>query len=101
MVQQIDMPKKERNWGHNVKSEMVLWHLESRPQVKLTISKGQFVAIEMILWHPNAISAAADLPLELVQLHKLKMLYILVFYAFFVDWWQMGNLGAFIRPDSL
>ena len=24
MVQQIDMPKKERNWGHNVKSEMVL-----------------------------------------------------------------------------
>ena len=45
MVQQIDMPKKERNWGHNVKSEMVLWYVESRPQVKLTISWGQFVAI--------------------------------------------------------
>ena len=80
---------------------MVLWHLESRPQVRLTINWGQFVAIEMILWHPNAISAAVDLPLELVQLHKLKMLYILAFYAFFDDWWQMGNLRAFIRPGLL
>ena len=33
---------------------MILWHLESRSQVKLTINGGQFVALEMILWHPKA-----------------------------------------------
>ena len=49
MVQQIHMPKKERIWGPNVKSEMVLSHLEFNPQVKLTINWGQFVALEMIL----------------------------------------------------
>ena len=80
---------------------MVLWHLESRPQVRLTINGGQFVPFEMILWHPKAVSAAVDQALKPVLLDKMKMLNILVFCAFFDDWWQMGNLGAFIRPDLL
>ena len=101
MVQKIWMPKKEIIGGQYVRSEMVLWHLESRPQVKSTINGGQCVPFAMILWHSNTISAPADQPLEPVQLHKLKMLYILVFCTFFYDWRQMGNLRAFIRPGTL
>ena len=64
MVQKIYMPKKERIWGHFVRFGMVLWHLESRPQVRLTINGGQFVPLEMILWHSKAISAAVDQALK-------------------------------------
>ena len=80
---------------------MVLWHLKSRPQVKLTINRGQFVTSEMILWHSKVISASVDPVMKLVQLDKFKKLYILVFCAFFEDWCQMGYPSAFIRPGSL
>ena len=93
--------KERKIWGYYVRSEMVLWHLEFRPQVRLTIYGGQFVPLEMVLWHSKDISAAVELALKPVLLDKLKVLYILVFNTFFDDWWQMGNLRAFIRPGSL
>ena len=65
-------------WGHCVRSEMVPWHLKSRPQVKLTINRGQFVASEMTLWHSKVISASVNLVLKIGQLDKFKRLYILV-----------------------
>ena len=43
---------------------MVLWHLEFRPHVRLIISGGQFVQLEMILWHSKAISAAVNQALK-------------------------------------
>ena len=47
------------------------------------------------------VSAAVDQALKLELLDKLKRLYMLLFFAFFDDWCQMGNLRAFIRPGSL
>ena len=69
---------------------MVLWHLESRPQVRLIISGGQFVPLEMILWHSKAISEAVDQALKPVMLDKLKMLYILVLFKH-VFWLLIAN----------
>ena len=63
---------------------MVLWHLESRPQVRLTINGGQFVPFEMILWHSKVNSAAVDQALKPVLVDKKKMLYILVFTRFLI-----------------
>ena len=35
--------KERKIWGYYVRSEMVLWHLEFTPQVRLTINGVQFV----------------------------------------------------------
>ena len=84
------MPKKERIWGHNVNSEMVLWHLESRPQVRLTINWGQFVTIEMILWHPNIIFAVVDQAPK--QVHTaVQVVNALHLGALRIFWWLMLN----------
>ena len=49
---------------------MVLWHLEFKPHVRLIKNGGQFVPLEMILWHSKAISAAVDQALKPILLKQ-------------------------------
>ena len=60
--------KKDLGGKYYVKSGMVLWHLEFRPQVRLIRNGGQFVPLEMVLWHLKDISAAVELALKPVLL---------------------------------